>query len=212
MIELMVVVAIIAIFAALAVPAIISSGDDRRGFEMAHRTAQLIQSARARALATGSAHMISMTTSGFGGAADRGTFLVYQAYYDPLAGSLTPTPSANCTLPGQWTSNVYAAAPGTYPQGASSVLVNGLNYAYSSQSPIRSQFLLNGAIQGGTWALCVTPGGRTFSASSPANLGNSTPLGQPFEIQSRRYPTATPEGLTRSVVIDGSDTARVRSF
>jgi type II secretory pathway pseudopilin PulG len=209
LIELMVVVAIISIFAAIAVPAMLSSSDDRRAFELSHRTAQLFQSARARALATGSAHLVVMTTSGFGAVADRGTFQVYQGYYNTVSG--TGAPTANCNLAGQWAA-LSAVAPAPFPVGPTAVLVDGLNYQYSADATLRSQFKLNGALTTGADVVCFTPGGRVYYAPTAAGLTTAGPLSQPFEVQLRRYATAAGEGLTRSVMINGSDTARVRSF
>ena len=211
-IELMVVVTIIAIFAALAVPAMLRAGDDRKAFEMAHRTAQLLQSARARALSTGSAHLVTMTSSGFASNANAGQFLVYQGFFN-LAASPNGTATSSCTNSTQWTALPTGGVP-PYPAGPSNVLVDGLNYMYSLDSPLRSQIAFNGGPAGNSAALCFTPGGRVYYAATVAGLSAAgiTPLAAPFEIQLRRYPSMTPEGLTRSVTIDGSDMARVRSY
>jgi prepilin-type N-terminal cleavage/methylation domain-containing protein len=213
LIELMVVVVIIAIFAAIAIPAVLTASYDRKVFEMAHRTAQLLQSARAHAIATGSAHLVTMTTSGYGSSADMGTFMVYQAYFNVAPDPNNGTASSNCTMPNQW--GALPAVPGVpppFPAGPSAALVDGLNYAYAADSPIRSQFKLNGGAPSLTAALCFTPGGRVYYAATAAGITTATPLIQPFEIQMRRFDTGVGGGLTRSITIDSGDLARVRSF
>jgi prepilin-type N-terminal cleavage/methylation domain-containing protein len=212
LIELMVVVTIIAIFAALAIPAIMRSNDDRKAFEEASLTAQLLQEARGRALATGAAQIVVMQT---GGSALRGQFLLYQASYNQVA-------SASCLTSGQW---AVAAAfnltpPAPPPAGPGVTLIDAVNLQYSPQSTLQSQFYLTDntgtttMVGTGISALCFTPGGRVYYApdGNTMTAGQATTLSQPFEIRIRRYPGGTAEGITRSVTIDGSDTARVRSF
>jgi prepilin-type N-terminal cleavage/methylation domain-containing protein len=213
LVELMVVVVIIAIFAAIAIPAVLKASQDRKAFEMAHRTAQLLQSARAHAIATGSAHLVVMTTSGYGSSADMGTFLVYQAFFNVAPDPNNGTASSNCIMPNQWTA--LPAAPGVpppYPAGPSAALVDGLNYAYSADSPLRSQFVFNGGAATNTAALCFTPGGRVYYAANVAGIPTAIPLTLPFEIQMRRFDTGVAVGTTRSVTIDSGDLARVRTF
>jgi prepilin-type N-terminal cleavage/methylation domain-containing protein len=211
-IELMVVVVIISVFAALAVPAMLDAGNDRKAFEMAHRTAQLLQSARARAMSTGSAHLVTMTSSGFGSSATPGQILVFQGYFN-LAASPNGTATASCTNSTQWTALPTGGVP-PFPIGPSNILVDGLNYKYSLDSPLESQFVFNGGAATTTAALCFTPGGRVYYASTVGGLSAAgiRPLAAPFEVQVRRFNGATPVGLTRSVTIDGSDMARVRSY
>jgi prepilin-type N-terminal cleavage/methylation domain-containing protein len=211
LIELMVVVTIIAIFAVIALPAMLKASDDRKAFEMAHRTAQLLQTARGRAIATGSAHLVTMSTTGFGGNADMGTFRVYQAYFNVTNPGATA--SADCILPNQWNTLLTTpAGPPPYPVGPSAQLVDGLSYQYAVDSPIRSQFIYNTNGATTTAALCFTPGGRVYYALTAGAISTSIPLVVPFQIQLRRFSAGAGVGLTRAVTIDSGDLARVRSF
>lgn len=82
LVELMVVVLIVAILAAMAVPSILERMKERRSAEAAQRIAALYRSARMRALGRGSAVMVSF---------DQGAFVVREAVRPP------PAENANCT-------------------------------------------------------------------------------------------------------------------
>jgi prepilin-type N-terminal cleavage/methylation domain-containing protein len=210
LIELMVVVVLIAIFASLAAPSILRSTEDRRAFEKATEVAQLMQEARGRALATGAAQMVAMTNVG------GGEFLLFQAMYNKQ-------PSPSCLTYSQWTNDVKivnnasaVTSLATIPAaGPSVVLVDGVNLKYAADSDLQSSFYLANAATGSTVAyLCFTPGGRVYYFGTAANLlaSNGAPLSGAFEIYIGRYPHGVHEGLMRSVMIDGTDVARLRSF
>jgi prepilin-type N-terminal cleavage/methylation domain-containing protein len=213
LIELMVVVIIIAIFAAIAVPGIVRSSDDRRAYEKATEVAQLMQEARGRALATGSAQMVAMNTNG---ATVRGVFRSYEAVYNR-------EPSASCLTFNQWggtadTNAVKDVLPSTPPpaNGPGANLVGGTNLQYSASSDLQATFYLNNvALPANSYQfICFSPGGRVYyyGTQTAAINGQGVPLSGAFEVRIARYPGGTIEGLTRSVIIDGTDTARVRSF
>ena len=212
LIELMVVVIIIAIFAAIAIPGISKSSDDRRAFERATEVAQLMQEARGRALATGNAQMVAMNANG---TAPRGVFMLYEAVYNNQ-------PTASCLTYNQWGGTAdtnpvkTVTTPGAPPASGPGVrLINGLNLDYAANSNLQATFMRDGAVVGGGFVyLCFSPGGRIYfyKSQGDAVLGNGVPLSGAFEVRIARFPGGTLEGLTRAVIIDGTDTARVRSF
>jgi len=210
LIELLVVIVIIAIFAAMAIPGIVRSNDDRRAFEKANEIAQLIQEARGRALATGSAQMVAMYANG---ATVRGTFRHYEGVYNKQ-------PTASCLTSQQWggnadTNSVMNVVPSTAPPatGPGAVMMGGTNLQYSSNSTLQVRFFLNGNPVTATnyQYLCFSPGGRVYYFADQGVTG--VPLSGAFEVRVARYPNGTTvEGITRSVMIDGTDIARIRSF
>ncbi len=212
LIELMVVVIIIAIFAAIAIPGIAKSSDDRRAFEKATELAQLMQEARGRALATGSAQMVGLEVNG---TTTRGRFMAYEAIYNKQ-------PTANCLTYQQWGGTPETNAVGTVTTpvappavGPGVKLINGMNLDYSGTSDLQARLVLSGVPVVGTFSyLCFSPGGRVYyyGTAAAAVNGAGVPLSGAFEVQIARYPGGTREGITRSVMIDGTDTARVRSF
>src|SRR5260221_3229630 len=76
LIELMVVIVIIGVVAALAVPTMAAARIDRHAYDDAGQIMQLFREARTRAVARGGAVLISMT---FNGTSDRGTFAMYES-------------------------------------------------------------------------------------------------------------------------------------
>jgi prepilin-type N-terminal cleavage/methylation domain-containing protein len=214
LIELMVVVILISIFASLAIPGLVRSTQDRRAYEKATEIAQLMQEARGRALATGSAQMIAMNANG---TAPRGQFLLFQAVYNKQ-------PSASCLTANQWggkaetnpVRDVQALAVAIAPPvaGPGAIPVGGTNVQYAADSDLLASFYVAGAAAGPFTYLCFSPGGRIFYFDSQASASNGSgvPLAGAFEVRIVRAPNGVPEGLTRSVLIDGTDTARVKSF
>ena len=100
LIELMVVVVIIGIMAALAVPSMRLTTFDRHAYDDAGAIMQLFRSARTRAIARGGAVLIRMTTSG---TKDRGTFTMWEAVTTSVGGGgAVATPVASCKTPTVW--------------------------------------------------------------------------------------------------------------
>ena len=100
LIELMVVVLIIAISAALAIPSMADARYDQHAYQDAGSIMQLFREARTRAIARGGAVTVSMTANGPG---DRGTFQVYEAVSTNAGGvGLARTPVASCKTPTVW--------------------------------------------------------------------------------------------------------------
>jgi len=99
LIELMVVVMIIGIMAALAVPSMRLTTFDRHAYDDAGAIMQLFRSARTRAIARGGAELIAMTSDT---TADRGTFQMWEAVSPNLGGGKAATPVSSCKSPTDW--------------------------------------------------------------------------------------------------------------
>jgi type II secretory pathway pseudopilin PulG len=93
----MVVVIIISIVAALAIPSMTVARNDREAYEDAASIMMLFREARTRAVARGAAQILSMSANGTG---DRGTFQLFEAVaQNPATATVTllgQTPVSSC--------------------------------------------------------------------------------------------------------------------
>lgn len=220
LIELLVVIIVIGIVAALAIPAMTVARSDRRAYDDAGSVMQLLRSARTRAIARGGAVLVTMTTSG---TTDRGTFLMYEAdTTNPGAagdaGAGTNTPYASCKWPMDWT-NTTAPTNATFARLVDGVNLNG---QFETQSDIQTQlFTYNTAPALLTTGanLCWTPLGRSYfapGAPSTAMFNGSLPTTNPLEIQFVRNPgsgssSGSGGGTYRSVLVPPNGMARLFS-
>jgi prepilin-type N-terminal cleavage/methylation domain-containing protein len=103
LIELLVVIVIIGIVAALAIPAMSTARYDREAYTDAGSIMMLLREARMRAIARGGAELVSMNASGL---ANRGQFGIWEAVtQNPganAAGSFARLPLPNCMAPTVW--------------------------------------------------------------------------------------------------------------
>jgi len=121
LIELMVVILIIGIVAALAIPAMSVMGWDRHAYNDAGSIMMLFRSARTRAVARGGAVMIGMASNG---STDRGTFIMYEAVTPNINGGAARTPVATCKSPTVWVTLPTLTQPNANPNV---VLVDAVN-------------------------------------------------------------------------------------
>ena len=168
LIELMVVVVIIGIVAALAIPAMSVMGFDRHAYNDAGSIMMLFRSARTRAVARGGAVLISMTSNG---ATDRGTFIMYEAVTPNINGGLARTPVATCKAPTAWQPLPTLLAPTANPNV---LLVDAVNVNASDPgaaevvADIETQlFIYTSVGNSGQTAfaggyICYTPLGHTY--------------------------------------------------
>jgi hypothetical protein len=164
----MVVILIIGIVAALAIPAMSVMGWDRRAYNDAGNIMMLFRSARTRSVARGGAVMIAMTANG---ATDRGTFIMYEAVTPNINGGLARTPVATCKSPTAWQPLPTIALPTSNPNV---LLVDAVNlnstslgsaevegdietqlFEYTSPSNSAQTSIASGYI-------CYTPLGHTY--------------------------------------------------
>jgi prepilin-type N-terminal cleavage/methylation domain-containing protein len=213
LIELMVVVIIVGIVAALAIPTFAVTGFDRHAYSDAGSIMMLFRSARTRAVARGGAVLVSMTANG---TSDRGTFVMYEAVSPNLGGGLARTPVASCKSPTTW-------LPLPTPQNPSSnpnvVLVDGVNLnlpGIETQADIETQLNIYPSPTNSTSVpftqgyICYTPLGHTYvtyGAQSTPVFDGTLPTISPIEAVVTRAGGAT----QRSVLVPPNGMARIFS-
>jgi prepilin-type N-terminal cleavage/methylation domain-containing protein len=216
LIELMVVVIIIGILAALAVPTMSTAKYDRDVYNDAGGIMQLLREARTRAVARGAAEMISMTANGL---SDRGTFQLWESVAaDPTGTGANRLPIPNCGTPSVWP---VAGAAGT----TAVVLIDGMNlntgtssveanadietkmYFYQDPTTTAQTAFTTGYI-------CFTPLGRAYvsvtGTPSPAFDGVLPTVGV-IQIDVTRHSSGVVVGTTRSVLLPPNGMARLFS-
>jgi len=216
LIELMVVILIIGIVAALAIPAMSVMGWDRHAYTDAGNIMMLFRSARTRAVARGGAVLISMNANG---ATDRGTFILYEAVMPNINGGLARTPIATCKQPTAWQPLPTLALPNANPNVllVDYVNLNSSNGASAEvEADIETQLYMytspsnsaQTAIAGGY--ICYTPLGHTYinvgSLSQPVFDG-VLPTTSALEARVTR----ANGGTYRSVLIPPNGMARLFS-
>jgi prepilin-type N-terminal cleavage/methylation domain-containing protein len=213
LIELMVVVIIIGIVAALAIPTFAVTGFDRHAYDDAGSIMMLFRSARTRAVARGGAVLISMTASG---SSDRGTFMMYEAVSPNIGGGLARTPVASCKSPTTWLPLPTTTNPNNNPNV---VLVDGVNLnlaGIETQADIETQLNVypsvaaSSAISFSLGYICYTPLGHTYvtygSQSTPVFDGSLPTVGVIEAVVTRA------NGATkRSVLVPPNGMARLFS-
>ena len=211
LIELMVVVILIAVFAALASPSFRDSRDDRTAFDYARQYQQLLVQGRARAAGTGSAHLAVLGTSGRG-------FIRLYAALDGTAAPTGPAPVASCKADlNQW--NEAQSDPPNL-NGTRAKFIDGTNLnrpGVNEDMELKSRLLNGGGAEVQYLAICITPSGVTYvgAGDSPAIAINamrgSSPFNGTVEAQISRNRGAVRTGLLRRVMITGGGAPRLRS-
>jgi prepilin-type N-terminal cleavage/methylation domain-containing protein len=206
LIELLVVVIIIGVVAALAVPTMSLARFDRHAYDDAGAIMSLFRSARTRAIARGGAVLITITADG---KTDRGTFRVYEAVSanpTTAGGATAPrTPVSSCKAPTDWTDT------------NNFVFVDSLNLNGTIETQADIQTVINTYATTTTAAatkvanVCWTPLGRSYLAiDKPAAkymFDGQLPTTSPLELQVTR----TGGGTVRSVLVPPNGMARLFS-
>jgi type II secretory pathway pseudopilin PulG len=210
--EMMIVVIIVAILAALAIPSMVKARDDRRAYDDAASLMQLFRQARLRSVGRGAATAVQLTAAS---GSDRGTFLMYEAVTDnPVTTGGTPTASATEAYPYSSCVNAnWSAAPSTGNRS----LIEGLNFNGPRETDIQLQSTITAhyidssgtdtvAAVSVVW-LCFTPTGRVYI--SPGTASPTFSAGNTFvdlKVQVNR-----PVGIKRSVLVPPTGMARLLS-
>jgi prepilin-type N-terminal cleavage/methylation domain-containing protein len=218
LIELMVVVVIIGILSALAIPSMSTAKFDRETYSDAGAIMQLFREARTRAIARGAAEMISMSASG---TTDRGTFQLWESVAaDPTGTGSNRLPVPNCGTP----SNFWPVVGGT-PDPLHVVLIDSLSLnagtsgleaaadiettMYFYQDPTT-----NAQTAFATGYICFTPLGRSYISAlgtpAPSFDGVLSTVGV-IQIDVARYNAGTAVGNIRSVLLPPNGMARIFS-
>lgn len=225
LIELMVVVVIIGILAAMAIPTMLQSRLDRNAYDDAGAIMQLFRNARTRAVARGGAVLISMTSS----TSDRGTFQTWEAVSANAglnwAGQQAyETPVSTCKAPTVWIPLNNGSNPGV--QQIDGVNLNGaIETDANVWSSLWSYSGGTGTNFGAAW-MCFTPLGHVYFTTNVANPTFGTtnpfdgvlPMVGPLEFRVQRFPAGGSPfsgpaafGTTRSVLMPPSGMARIFS-
>jgi prepilin-type N-terminal cleavage/methylation domain-containing protein len=206
LIELLVVVIIIGLVAALAIPSMGVSRWDRHAYDDAGSIMMLFREARTRAIARGGAVLVSMSANG---TTDRGTFQLWEAVSTNVnaTGVANRTPVASCKTPTSW-ANLSATNPNL-------LLVDTVNLnstieadadietvaIYYQDKTTTTQFTTPGYV-------CYTPLGRSYIAiPGPPVFDGLLPALSPLEFRVTR----AGGGNTRSVLVPPNGLARVFS-
>ncbi len=203
LIELLVVVVIIAVLAALGLPSLAEEMKDRQTQRTAQDIANLYRNARLRALARGSAVLVSYeTTSGTRAHA----FTVREAIRGG-ATNCARLPASSCQL-ANWQA---AAVP---PALGGNQVVDSLTLDATTQtSGLKVQFdgPGTGTAQASV-AICYSPAGRAFVSVSGDTTALTTMTGVPLVRVYRTLPNGTdPIGLERRVVLLPNGQARLEA-
>jgi type II secretory pathway pseudopilin PulG len=213
----MVVVVIVGVVAALAVPSMRLATFDRHAYEDAGAIMQLFRDARLRSVARGSAVLVTLSANGTG---DRGTFNVYEAVAqdpsDPNHGYQMPVPT--CKAPtSPWS---LPATPQTPSQ--TTLFVEGLNLngPPESDADIETQLFTYAAAAGSAVPaataqsalyICYTPIGRSYLTTSSAINFNG--LQSSTSVIEARVSRGLTSGLTgaslRSVIVEPNGMPRI---
>jgi prepilin-type N-terminal cleavage/methylation domain-containing protein len=208
LIELLVVVIIIGIVAALAIPSMSVGRFDRHAYDDAGAIMQLFRSARTRAIARGGAVVLAMSANG---TADRGTFTMWEAVAPNAnsTGGLNRTPVATCKTPTSW--NPLAAS------NTNVLLVDGLNLnsTIEADADIETQAFQypdptnNSAAAFTSGFVCYTPLGRSylFIGVGPPVFDGLLPAITPLELRVTR----SGGGNYRSILVPPNGMARLFS-
>ncbi len=213
LIELMSVVIMVMILAALAIPNFAPARADRAAYDDAGTLAELFRVARTRAIARGTAELVSLaadpTTN------QLGRYELWEAVgVNPIAGGNNRSPVASCKSPTTWTLDPTNQAGASF----NSLFIDAvdMNGTVEQQANIRSAITYAGAAITQMY-LCYTPAGRVYFSGYNGGVPNfnlQVPLTTPVEIDVTIYDSTQASlyrGTKRSVLVPGAGMARVVS-
>ena len=213
LIELMVVVIIVGIIAALAIPGMIVTQYDREAYSDAGSIMMLLREARTRSIARGAAELVSLSATA--SATDRGTFKLYEAITANAGATGSSgsarTPVASCKSPTNWT---------TLNDGNNSLFIDGVNLNGVASSleatagiQVSMLFYASAAAPSATafasGFVCFTPLGRSYVAvpATTPSFDGTLPSTMPLELDV----TWTNGATTRAVLLPPNGMARLFS-
>jgi type II secretory pathway pseudopilin PulG len=218
--ELMVVVIVVAILSALAVPSMIRARDDRHAYNNSMQVGQLLRGARLRAIGRGGAVAVSMTSNS---TTDRGTFKVYESVTvnavpgsTPTPGPTNRTPYASC-LTSDWT-----PPAGAFSGSSNALPLDSFDYNFNLDVTMDFQTTItlnwvnrlgtaSNTAQTAAW-LCFTPAGRTYVSASASPSFNAGDTFIDLDIcMSRGGPCGSGIGPQRHILVPPAGVARLFS-
>ena len=161
LVELVVVVIIISVFAAMAMPTIVNQMRDRRVREAAQRVASVYRQARLRAMGRGSAVLVRFAS---------GRFTVFEAQMGPRHsdGSCAQLPFSSCLSTTWGTANQRRAVDGFAPAAGGELSALALSVQDSGGTAVSAL------------DVCFSPMGRVFARESTKDEDALTPLTEPY--------------------------------
>lgn len=225
--ELMVVVVLVAILAALAAPSLVRARNDRVAFDYARRASDLVHAARTRAMGTGAAHVLVYTNETTMGG-NRGALILFEAL-DGEPAPAGPNPHPSCRTAalgwvGGWTPGNLANSRARF---IDAVNVNDDGSGKSAQA--KEEIWMSASKAVGlaaptvipAFAVCVTPNGTTYygeggnQAAAVAAIATASPFNDILELEVARHdgppPSGTVVGLKRKVIMAGAAQPRIKS-
>ncbi len=198
LVELLVVVAIVGLSAAVAVPSYTELLVDRRVQDDAESIASLLREARARAMSRGSAVLVAFS----GGGSSGGAFRVYEAVttMPDIAPGPNRVPLGSCRTPMNW-APLDATNANLWP-----LETREFTGARDVSAGLQTVFRNQAAADFDQTFLCFTPTGRVLQ-SATANFNGVAPLAQSAQFVLRRGSV----NHARRVLVTGAGTFRVRS-
>lgn len=234
LLELMVVIVIIGVLAAIAMPTMIEARRDQRAYENASTVLELVRNGRTRAIGRGSAVMVSFDVNNGG----RGIYRMYEGVSpNPGGQGANRSPRSSCasTVANAWDPNPPNAQTVADPNGLN-LFIDGLdlNGTPEADANIYSKIITYGlAIPGqngsppcaGTCTpthvdLCFTPAGRPFVSMNiaPPAFSPAAPFVGLVEVAVARLldgqtdvTQASAKGALRHVFVPPSGIARISS-
>ncbi|HSY24722.1 MAG TPA: prepilin-type N-terminal cleavage/methylation domain-containing protein [Polyangiaceae bacterium] len=224
--ELMVVVVIVGVMAALAIPSMRLATFDRHAYEDAGAVMQLFRDARTRSVARGSAVLVAMSSQG---ATDRGTFTMYEAVVGP--GGLSSaqlsadsaeaqTPTGGCKIPMVWP--VALPQPGDLTQNARFIESVNLNGTAESDADIETTLQAFLPVSGssgptsgsltsvGSAYVCFTPLGHSYISGTTSFASANINI-NPITVLVQRLGAGGSATGGRSVIILPNGSTRIYS-
>jgi prepilin-type N-terminal cleavage/methylation domain-containing protein len=206
LVELMVVVVIIAIGAALAAPAMLEAQRNRRAYQDAGSIMTIFKNARARAI--GDQAAVAVFVNFTSGGASVGSIAEYESTYKTANVAGGQATMNTCTAPSGWG----PTPPTTGPVTGSAVLLDGTFIQEQVDTTANIQLYVNGVAfntSSNLIAYCFTPSGRMYVDTAPSASSGPTftaPTLIPAVLTIKRS-----TGLSRNVLLMPSGAVRMYS-
>lgn len=218
----MIVVILVAILAALAIPTLTSARADRLPAVHATRLSMLIRGARARAIDRGTAVMVALSTGDASG--DRGTFAAFEAVGPNPTGAGANRQPLNICRGAHWANDLSATTAYNVAtnNGFGMTLFDGYRIGGAGLDGEKDVRTFIGGVASASQCVCFSPSGRAYADACTVPVsGALAPSVAPqfanlvafngVNITIQRGPAATPIGLRRAVIIPPNGATRVVS-